>query len=168
MIIREAMEYDAFNIARVNVEGWRSAYKDIMPGEYLSRKSIETSMGAWLRNIKEKRSQIMVAEYDGEVRGFISGGAGTDELFSYESEIYALYVDEEFRGKGIGFALMKAFWTERLALGFSNCAVWTLELNPYRRFYEKAGGLLLPLKKEGDFGGRKLAEAAYAWQNIRI
>lgn len=166
--IRTASEYDAYNIARIHVEGWQSAYKGIIPDDFLSTMTVETFTGKWLRNIKEERSMVLVAEKDEEILGFISGGHGVDELSFYESEVYALYIDVNMRSRGIGTALLKAFFLNRLEFGFSNCAMWVLIDNPYRRFCDKNGGKITEIKREKKYSEKKLIEVAYEWKNISL
>ncbi len=166
--IRIATEYDAYNIARIHVGGWQSAYKGIIPDDFLSQMNVETFTGKWLRNINEERSKVFVAEKGGEMFGFISGGTGVDELSFYESEVYALYVDSDMRSKGIGNALLRAFFRSQLELGFSNCAMWVLKENSYRRFCQKMGGETTDIKREKKYGEKKLIEVAYEWKNINL
>lgn len=165
-LVREASAGDGAAIARVHVDGWRTAYAGIMPEEYLEAKSVDRHREMWEKIIAGGRDLVMVAEKDGAVRGFISGGKGRDELAAYDSEVYAVYVDRELRGLGAGQALMRAFFERQAAAGARSCALWVLEANPSRRFYEKFGGTLLGFRKPQVFGGRQLVEVAYSWAKL--
>lgn len=165
--VREAAAGDEMEIGRVNVDGWRTAYAGIMPGEFLLQRSVETSAASWKRNLAAKRSLLLVAEKDGVIRGFLDGGKAREDLPGFDSEVYAIYVDKEMRGLGAGAALLLEFWAREAARGVRSCAIWVLEENPHRRFYEKMGGELLPLRKTGVFGGKPLTEVAYAWRALR-
>lgn len=166
--VREAGIGDAGAIARVTVEGWRTAYAGLMPAEFLLGRTVESSRAGWERNLTEKRGLVLVSEKDGEIRGFASGGKARESLPGFDSEIYAFYVDQAVRGLGAGAALMQAFFERQAALGARNCALWVLEENPSRKFYEKMGGALLSLKKTSVFGGKPLAEVAYAWNKLNL
>lgn len=167
-LIRVAVPGDAPGIARVHVEGWRTSYSGIMPEEFLQARSLEKHCAMWEKNIAEKRDLILVAEKDGAVRGFVSGGKAREELAGYDSEVYAVYVDKELRGLGAGQALMKAFFNRQAGAGARSCALWVLEENPSRRFYEKSGGTLLDFRKHLVFGGKPLNEVAYAWKDMQV
>jgi len=168
IFIRDAKAGDAGEIARVNVYGWRTAYAGIMPAEFLLGRSVESSRAGWEKNLAAKRGLVLVAEKDGGICGFASGGRAREGLPGFDSEIYAIYVDQAVRGLGAGAALMRAFFGRQAALGARNCALWVLEENPYRKFYEKMGGTLLSLKKTAEFGGKSLTEAAYAWNKLEL
>ncbi|MCZ0900074.1 GNAT family N-acetyltransferase, partial [Microcoleus sp. HI-ES] len=55
MIVREAKIADAPAIARVNLDTWRTAYRKIVPADYLAQMSYEKAESRWqeiLANVK--------------------------------------------------------------------------------------------------------------------
>jgi ribosomal protein S18 acetylase RimI-like enzyme len=166
IFIREAASADAPAIARVHVDGWRSAYAGIMPAEFLRELSVEKRLPGWIRLLEENKELLFVAVRNGVVRGFISGGKAHADLPGFDSEVYAIYVDEQARGLGAGGALLRSFFEKVSSQGARSCALWVLEANSSRKFYEKLGGVLSPLKKTIEIGGEKIAGAAYAWENL--
>ena len=166
-LIRDAIALDMAWIARVHTEGWRTGYAGIMPEEFLRGRSVEKSRALWEKKFAEQSGLILVAERGGGICGFVSGGKAREGLPGFDSELYAIYVDQNARGLGAGAALLGAFFGRQAALGARSCALWVLEENPSRKFYEKLGGELLPLRKPCQFGGKPLVEVAYGWRALR-
>lgn len=85
---------------------------------------------------------VFVAEYDGNLAGFLT--AGISKGLKFKEGSFDIYVKSGFRGKGIGERLMKE------ALGwFKSRRCRAVSLNVYssnkeaKRFYEKFGFKLL-------------------------
>ena len=82
-----------------------------------------------------------MAEVDARVVGFVTFGQSEDEPRDPSvGEVYAIYVEEEGAGTGMGGALLQhAVQTLRDA-GFAHATLWVLDGNARaHRFYEKAG-----------------------------
>ena len=75
-VLRPALPRDADDIARVHVETWQSTYAGLVPSGYLARMSVARSSPQWLRAAAkaEKGNDLMVAEVDHQVVGFVSFG----------------------------------------------------------------------------------------------
>ena len=63
-------------------------------------------------------------------------------------------------------ALLQAMAGALVERGFRSMAVWVLERNLSRSFYERMGAHLAA-SKVIEIGGAKLMEAAYAWPDLR-
>jgi len=95
---------------------------------------------AWRELLESERVRVFVAEADGAVGGFVSAGPSRDRDLEGEGEIYAIYVQPELWGRGIGRALIDAAEQELRELGFAEAGLWVLEDNTRaRRFYERRG-----------------------------
>lgn len=80
----------------------------------------------------------LVAERGTEIVGFANLGAERDDTSL--GELYAIYVQPDAWGLGIGRALMVRTLQLLRAESFSEAILWVLEDNPRsRRFYERAG-----------------------------
>ena len=78
--IRPATLDDAEAIAHVHVKAWRTAYRGIMPADFLDGLAEEGRREKWVTILtKDAPKEFnIVAEHDGKVVGFASGGlAGT-------------------------------------------------------------------------------------------
>jgi ribosomal protein S18 acetylase RimI-like enzyme len=157
MIIRKATSSDTPGIAKVQVDSWRSTYKGIIPNDFLDSLSYDKQEAKWNELIKNRKTITFVAENPlKQIIGFATGGPERTGKYSYESELYAIYILKEYQRKGIGKQLIQGLIKE----GMSSFLVWVLADNPSRRFYEKLGG-----KKIGTesitIGGVDLDEVAY-------
>ena len=120
------------------------AYAHVFPREQLDAMSEDSRAGewtSWWRGVIESpaaRSHTLVADESAEVVAFAHLGAErSDESVG---ELYAIYVQPESWGGGIGQALMDEVLSRLRDEGFREAVLWVLEDNPRtRRFYELAG-----------------------------
>jgi ribosomal protein S18 acetylase RimI-like enzyme len=169
MRIRTATADDASGIARVHVDTWRTAYRDILPASVLSALSYEARTERWRANLKQAGPQqfTLVAEDDGgEVVGFAGGGPERDGTPSYDGEIYAVYVLPQQQRRGIGRQLMAVSARQLMDQGFGAAMLWALEANGRARaFYEALGGQLIG-RKAKVIADTPLVEVAYGWPDL--
>jgi GNAT superfamily N-acetyltransferase len=139
-MVRDARREDAAAIARVHTRSWQVAYTHAFPAEALAGISVERRTEWWAQQLSapSRRVALLVAEIDGEVRGFASvGPADEDERLG---ELYAIYVDPDHWGAGLGRTLIAEAEERLRSAGFTEAILWVLEDNPRtRRFYEAAG-----------------------------
>lgn len=161
--VRAASWDDIAGMSRVSVDTWRLTYADILPKAYLERMR--------LLNQEHQRSRMMhahgvhhfvaVEPAAGEVVGFVScgptrnGGAAT-------GEIYELYVQNGYQGRGVGRRLFRAAMDRLARDGHERMVVWVLNDNPNFGFYPRMGGWL-HAKKTIRVGGKAVDETAYLW-----
>ena len=142
-IVREAKIADAPAIARVNVDTWRTAYRKIVPADYLAQLSYEKRERGWqetLANVKNTGDFICVAENDsGQIVGFAAGGGERSGKYVYQGELFAIYIWEEYQRQGIGRQLVGAVATKLAELSLNSMLVWVLGDNSACRFYEFLG-----------------------------
>ncbi len=78
LILREARLEDAFAIARVHVDTWRTTYRGIVPDDYLASLSYQKRESSWrqmLSTAAECQHFIYVAEEKtGQIIAFADGG----------------------------------------------------------------------------------------------
>lgn len=163
IIIREATDEDALEIAIVHVESWRSTYVGQVPQAHLDQLSAPQREISWRQKLSDARLKVLVAEAEKVIVGFSSFGPSRDADAQVETaELYAIYLLEESKGRGIG----RLLWNETLkilqALGFKDTTLWVLEPNTRARdFYEKVGFTDDGKSKEVDIGGEKVQERRY-------
>jgi ribosomal protein S18 acetylase RimI-like enzyme len=167
--IRPAREDDIPGIARVHVDTWRSAYAGIVPDEALASLSYAERESRWRNYLinHPDTNYVYVAEDDGEIVGFVSGGPLRDDTSGYTSELYAIYVLEHTQGTGVGRRLVQALVRDLLEREHESMLLWVFRDNPPARgFYEKLGGQYVS-EKTFEFGGKELVEVSYGWKDIR-
>ncbi|MGA7241609.1 MAG: GNAT family N-acetyltransferase [Terracidiphilus sp.] len=163
--IRAAVLDDAAAIAHVHVESWRTTYAGIMPDAYLA--SLDETLRAklwseWLSG----EALVRVAEMNGSVVGFAHGGPNREHVETCDAELYSIYLLREAQNRGGGAALLQAMATALTERNFKSMAVWVLEQNRSRGFYEKTGARLAT-SRVIQVGGAKLMEVAYAWADLK-
>ena len=143
IVIRKALCDDAYDYANCHISCWLSAYKGIVSDEFLQ------SMPDEIENRAERYREAFInpgsceyycVEYEGKMIGFLFFGKSSDEDKPHAGDVIAIYLLQEFWGKGFGWAMMD-YAVERLKqLGYNEILLWTFEKNDRaKRFYEKYG-----------------------------
>lgn len=168
MMIRAAEIKDVDAIAKVHVDTWRSTYTGLIPREYLDQLSYSKRSEMWVKilsNSKPKEANL-VATIGDRVIGFAGTGPNRTQSINYEGELYAIYLLQEYHGRGFGQSLFQRSVDCLLDYGFQSMVVWVLKDNPACRFYEAMGGLPVD-EKYDEIGGSKVLEIAYGWNHLK-
>jgi ribosomal protein S18 acetylase RimI-like enzyme len=167
--IRRAVLEDAEGIARAHLESWRSSYPGILPSEYLEGLDYAQRLEGWRRGLEQSGASVFVAVEPGRERivGFCAVGPNREEpesLPGFRGELYALYLVDEAKGRGVGRALFERGLGWLRENGLVPLVLWVLKDNTRARgFYEKRGGRLVG-EQPIAIGGRSYPEVAYAWE----
>lgn len=169
VLIRPATPDDASGIARVHVESWRSTYAGIIPADFLAALNVQNRARGWRETITrpDALSSYFVAEVDGQIVGFITGGSNREDDPLYKAELFAIYLLAGEQKRGLGRRLVKALAARLLEQDFKAMLVWVLADNPARGFYERLGGQYLR-EKTIEIGGAELVEAAYGYPDLHL
>lgn len=141
-VVRRAVEADARSIARVHVEAWQWAYRDLIPDDYLSSLDIDARTLTWEGMLQDARGpKAYVAVVGAGVVGFVSAGPSRDgDALPGTGEIEAIYLLPEHVGTGIGGSMWNSALAQLRKGGKTSVTVWVLESNERgRHFYERAG-----------------------------
>jgi hypothetical protein len=74
MKIRPSQKSDAHSISCIYVETWQDTYLGVVPFAYLYAMSIDQHEQAFLKELENSRVISYVAEVNGRVVGFTTGG----------------------------------------------------------------------------------------------
>ena len=160
MKIRRAATADADGIARVQDRGWRVGYAHVFPEEAWEHHFSDPVR--WRARLEDAppRMSTFVAADGGGVAGFASVGPSRDEAGI--GELYAIYVDPDVWGTGVGRALIARAEAELRAAGFAEATLWVLDDNPRARgFYEAAGWYADGAAKQDEHLGVTVDEVRY-------
>jgi predicted N-acetyltransferase YhbS len=169
LTIRVARPKDAAEIARVYIESWHDAYAGILPNRLLCAMTQNGQTARWRAAIRARgRESVFVAEAArfGLV-GMTSFGPARDGSLSLDGEIYTLYVDPAFYGRGAGRALMQGAFASLRKRGHSSCVIWAHAKNPVRFFYEAMGGRLIA-ERTMQMMGDPVPENAFGWRRLTL
>ena len=166
--IRPATVNDARQIAEVHVAAWKTTYQQIFPASVLGALSVDQRETSWKELLSGTRTgliTLVACNPAGEVIGFASGGPERTGSLPCDGELHAIYLLEATRRKGLGTLLVRRLARGLQSRGYSSMAVWVLELNPYRKFYEALGATAIG-EKRIERGGQSFVEIAYGWEDL--
>jgi ribosomal protein S18 acetylase RimI-like enzyme len=165
-MVRPAELDDAEGIAQVHVATWRSAYRGLLPEDFLASLSEANYAERWKRVIGEGLSRVYVVDEDEGIAGFASGGRERAGEMGYAGELYALYVLEGAQRRGHGRELVRAVAGALREMALPDMIVWVLRDNPTaRRFYERLGGRYVR-SQPITIGTATLEEVSYGWRAL--
>ncbi|MFH8466354.1 GNAT family N-acetyltransferase [Streptomyces sp. NPDC017991] len=178
--IREMTLSDCPRVAEIRVRGWQSAYKGLMPQSYLDdldvsaelprrRAHFERAAGTDVVNLVAESAGVVVGwachgpYRDEEPRAQDTRGAGD----AGDAELYAIYVDPDRIGRGVGRALLRASVERCAAAGHDRMLLWVLQENAdARRFYERAGFTADGTEEPYEVEGVLVPEVRYARRGL--
>jgi GNAT superfamily N-acetyltransferase len=163
-VVRAATGRDAGAIAHVHVASWQTTYAGIVPEAYLAslkETERETSWREWMTLDVD----VFVAEVEGEVVGFVGGGAIREPVEGFDAELYAIYLLRDAQRLGIGIALLRRLAGSLKERGFESMMAWVLEDNASGGFYSRSGGVRVA-SKEMEICGAMLSVVAYGWTDL--
>lgn len=138
--VRAAVPLDADEVARLHVRSWQSAYRGLIPPEYLNSLTPEAVAGryAFGRVGLRKPSTLVAVDNGSAICGFATVGLCGD--LPNCGELMAIYVDPAWLRTGVGRLLMAAARARLRLVGVTDAVLWVLTGNtPARRFYERDG-----------------------------
>ncbi|MDM8084970.1 GNAT family N-acetyltransferase [Cellulomonas cellasea] len=137
--VRPARVDDTADLARVHVAAWLGAYRGLLPDAFLDALDVADSQRRWDSLLADGlRPHLLVGVLDGRVVGFVNSGPAFESV--PDGEVYALYVDPDAWGTGVGPTLLAAAEDELRGLGHREAVLWVMPGNTRaRRFYERSG-----------------------------
>ena len=156
--IRRATIEDVLTISTIKIEGWQTAYKNIINEEYLKNMSIEKITEKNKNNFE--RYPFIVAESNNEIVGFCSYNFEKTEENS-DCELRGIYVKTNMKRCGIGRKLINYVKREFRKANKQKMILWCLKENyPSRKFYEAMGGIEGQIKNT-EIGGNEYEIVSY-------
>lgn len=140
MEVRPATLGDVKDISKIHALSWKSAYKGMVPQQYLDELKNDfwvSAFQSWIMN-GVLTVQLMV---DNKLPvGCIAYGKSRDNKLPDWGEIVSIYLLPEYFGRGYGKKLFDVALTDMKKSGYRNIYLWVLKENlRARKFYEKYG-----------------------------
>jgi GNAT superfamily N-acetyltransferase len=109
MLLRPAQPEDALAVALVHVRSWQTAYRTLLPDDYLDQLRPEDRAQKYdFTSHDPQKPRTIVAAEGGLIYGFATTAPSRDLSLPDHGELYALYVEPDQWGRGIGVALVAA------------------------------------------------------------
>jgi ribosomal protein S18 acetylase RimI-like enzyme len=169
LTVRTARPEDAADLARIYIESWQDTYAGVISHTLLSAMSLKAHTARWQASIKTMDrygGTVLVAEDQNfGVIGLCSLGRARDGGLGFEGEVYTLYVDPAFLGRGAGRALLcgafEAFKDRKLR----SCLIWAHARNNACFFYEAMGGRRVATRTTR-LMGELTPEIGFGWKRL--
>ena len=166
--IRPATADDVPQIARVHVEAWQGSFDGLAPDDYLNSLSIERREQVFAERLSEPSYKLLVADEPNRgVVGFIDFGTPDFENYGYQARVYSFYLLPEFQRMGLGARLFENCFRTMAADGYASMCLDTLEMSPYRGFYEKHGGKVVA-RDSHKLGDVEYPTVIYGWEELAV
>ncbi|MBY0517862.1 MAG: GNAT family N-acetyltransferase [Bacteriovoracaceae bacterium] len=164
MLIRDMRLEDADQVANIHVKAWQKVYKGIMPQDFLDSLDVFQRAERWRGGFEKDPTLIrLVAEKNDHILGFAVGleNRHLNLVPEAKSEVWAIYVHPEFWGHGIGGSMLEEF-KKRVEIPM---CIWVASENKLAHgFYQKMGGVLLPVERDEEIAGVKIPHQVYLFE----
>lgn len=146
-IIRKNIYADQEQMARIKVDGWKTAYDSIVSSSFLNSLNYEEQTKRYQASFEEYKDLVFVAVRRNEVLGYACFNP-MPNIDWFDSELVSLYVKPGETGKGIGTSLFLETCKHLTSLGKKNMIIWCLSDNEKAiQFYQELGGSIVKTKK---------------------
>jgi len=168
--VRPAAPSDAAEIARIQLDTWRTAYADLLPATVLAGFDSDEAQRTWRQTIEQGPAQVFVAVESDWLVGFCAAGpspedetAGADGAPAKDSAtvtlVSTLLVEPRWGRRGHGGRLLAEAGAAMLATGSTRGIAWVPEPDKASLgFYDRAGWVADGTVRTLDAGGRPLRE----------
>ncbi|MDJ0770272.1 MAG: GNAT family N-acetyltransferase [Ilumatobacter sp.] len=167
-VVREPTVDDADALGRVHVRAWQAAYRGgLMPDDYLDGLDEQERASMWRSGLERPpraRSLRLVGESaSGNVVGFIVVGPADGDPAARVGELFAINVDPDEWGGGLGPALIERGVAALHRFGFDQAVLWVHPGNERaRRFYAARGWIDDGVERHQTVLGVEVPEVRYS------
>ncbi|HWC62702.1 MAG TPA: GNAT family N-acetyltransferase [Rhizomicrobium sp.] len=163
--LRQARPSDAADLARIYIESWQDTYAGILPHSLLAAMSLKTHTIRWQSQMRGAGLVLVAEDRNHGVVGLSSLGGARDSGLGFEGEVYTLYVDPAFFGRGVGRKLLHGAFAALKERKFHSCLIWSHARNNACYFYEAMGGQRVA-ERVTRLAGEPTPEVAFGWKRL--
>jgi GNAT superfamily N-acetyltransferase len=168
--VRPAVPADAAEIARIQLDTWRTAYTDLLPAAVLEGLDADEAALTWRQTIEQGPAVVFVAMEGGHLVGFCAAGpAPQDETADAAGNpakdvetvalVSTLLVEPRWGRRGHGGRLLAEAGRATRDAGSTRGITWVPEADKATLgFFERAGWVRDGTVRTLDAGGRPLRE----------
>ncbi|WP_287733681.1 GNAT family N-acetyltransferase [Burkholderia sp.] len=141
--IRSAHLDDVPAIAEFHVRSWRHTYRDLAPPHAYAVLDEPFRSKMWKDKLSanDGRLVVLVAEAAGRIVGMGAAGGSSKPVYDGRGEIRSLYVDPDFKRRGIGRLLLSRLAIHLQRVQYRSAALSVVRENaPAIAFYEALNG----------------------------
>ena len=144
MAVRRATSADAAAIAGVQVRGWQSGYRGLVPDAILDAMSVAERTARWREILSrvDASTYTLVTERADELLGFCSiiAPSRDDDASARTAEIAAIYVEPALWRAGAGGTLLRVALDNLRRDDWRDVSLWVFAANDRARsFYARFG-----------------------------
>lgn len=139
--LRKAVLGDEEMLAVIQVQSWRSAFRDILSPEDLTHYTdLEKVQEMYNYVLSQTPTHIWIVSIDGQPHAMAAWGDNRDGFDSDMAELICIHSLPNNWRKGYGSCLMRQVLTDIQQAGYRGVVLWVFEKNSRaRQFYEKHG-----------------------------
>jgi ribosomal protein S18 acetylase RimI-like enzyme len=164
-VLRRAQACDAETIASINILSWKVTYQNIIDSAFLESLQIPPRVPGALKRIARPDMDCFVAMdlASNKVIGFADFGPCRDKSIDADAELYAIYLEEDSKNKGVGRELFMQGYLATKERQYKRMTVSVFDQNlNAKAFYEKMGGQLHSTT-DLELGGTRYPTANFIW-----
>ena len=151
--IRKAVINEAHDFALCKIRAWQSAYRGIIPDEYLNNMSVEKYAELYKKWMENPNAEYYFAMCNDEIAGILVLSKCDNDDKQNAGDITAIYLLEPYWNKGYGRIMMNYAINRLKSLLYEEITIWSLEKNARaHEFFEKFGFALDGKKMEMNWG----------------
>ena len=137
---------DAYEYAKVSSKCWLESYPGIIDQDFLNlintEEELQKQKERILNNFDDKSLRYIVKD-NNKSAGIFRIRQTKYEEYKDAIELGALYLLNEFKGKGYGKEIWNFVIDKAKSLGYKKLVIGCLEANPSNEFYKHMGGKLV-------------------------
>ncbi len=139
--IQWAQYHDWCDLGFIHSESFRSAYRGIIPDDFLNGFAIEKRHNYYQKALNEGVEKTAIMSVNNKATGMITvGKCRDDDLDDTFGEIWGIYLLPDYWRKGLGKILINWGMDRIKDFGYFKATLWVLQDNTNaRRFYEHLG-----------------------------
>lgn len=156
-LIRKARLGDESDLAYIQTESWKAAFKNILSDEILQKTTdIKRATAMYRRSLDEGSGNGYILEANGKPHCIAWWDNARDEDMPGYAELICIHSLQDNWRKGYGTKMMERVLADIKASGYSKVMLWVFtENNRARKFYESCGFITHGKVKPG-FGTQEI------------